>query len=38
MVGRYAPTKVILVYKMDKPKFDDQCRREFGLKQEAHLR
>ena len=29
---------VIRVRNKDKPGFDDQCRRAFGLKQEAHLR
>ena len=24
--------------KKDKPRFDDQCRHAFGLKQETHLR
>ena len=38
LVGRYVPTKVILVRNKDKPWFDDQCRHAFGLKQEAHLR
>ena len=38
LVGRYVPTKVIRVRNKDKPWFDDQCRRAFGLKQEAHLR
>ena len=38
MVGRYVPTKVIRVRNKDKPWFDDQCRRPFSLKQEAHLR
>ena len=28
----------ILVHNKDKPWFDDQCRRAFDLKQEAHLR
>ena len=37
-VGRYVPTKVIRVHNKDKPWFEDQCRRTFGLKQEAHLR
>ena len=37
-VGRYVPTKVIHVRKMDLHSFDDQCRHAFGLKQEAHLR
>ena len=38
LVGRFVPTKIIRVRKMDKPWFDDQCRHAFGLKQEAHLR
>ena len=38
LVGRYVPTKIILVRNKDKPWFDDQCRRAFDLKQEAHLR
>ena len=38
LVGRYVPTKVIRVRNKDKPWFDDQCRRAFDLKQEAHLR
>ena len=38
LVGRHAPTKVILVRSKDKPSFDDQCRHAFGHKQEAHLR
>ena len=38
LVGRYVPTKVIRVRNKDKPRFDDQCRYAFGLKQEAHLR
>ena len=31
LVGRYVPTKVIRVRNKDKPWFDDQCRRAFGL-------
>ena len=31
-------TKVIRVSNKDEPCFDDQCRYDFGLKQEAHLR
>ena len=31
LVGRYVPTKVILVHNKDKPWFDDQCRQAFGL-------
>ena len=38
LVGRYVPTMVIRVLNKDKPRFDDQCRHAFGLKQEAHLR
>ena len=38
LVGRYVPTKVIRVRHKDKPWFDDQCRHNFGFKQEAHLR
>ena len=38
LVGRFVPTKVILVRNKDKSWFDDQCRHAFGLKQEAHLR
>ena len=38
LVGRYVPTKVIRVRNKDKPWCDDQCRRAFGLKLEAHLR
>ena len=37
LVGRYVPTKVIRVHNKDKPWFDDQCRRAFDLKQEAHF-
>ena len=37
LVGRYVTTKVIRVYNKEKPWFDDQCRRAFDLKQEAHL-
>ena len=37
-VGRYVPTKVILVRNKDKPWFDDPCIHAFGLNQEAHLR
>ena len=37
LVGRYVPTKIICVRNKDKPWFDDQCRRAFDLKQEAHL-
>ena len=38
LVGRYVPTKVFRVRNKDKPWFDDQCRRAFDLKHEAHLR
>ena len=38
LVGRYIPTKIIHVRNKDKPWLDDQCRRAFDLKQEAHLR
>ena len=38
LVGRYVSTKVIRVRNKDKPWFDDQCRRAFGLKHKAHLR
>ena len=38
LVGPYVPTKVIRVCNKDNLWFDDQCRRAFGLKQEAHLR
>ena len=38
LVGRYVPTNIIRVCNKDKPWFDDQCRRAFDLKQEAHLR
>ena len=38
LVGSYVPTKIIRVRNKDKPWFDDQCRRAFDLKQEAHLR
>ena len=38
LVGRFVPTKVILVCNRDDPWFNDQCRNAFGLKQEAHLR
>ena len=36
LVGRFVPTKVILVSNEDKPWFDDQCRQAFRLKQEAY--
>ena len=35
LVGSYVPTKVIHGRNKDKPRFDDQCRHAFGLKQEA---
>ena len=38
LVGRYVPTKIILVRNKDKPWFDDLCGRAFDLMQEAHLR
>ena len=38
LVGRFVPTKIILVRNKDKPWFDDPCRHSFGLKQETHLR
>ena len=38
LVGRIVPTKIIRVRNKDKLWFDDQCRHDFGLKQEAHLR
>ena len=38
LVGRYIPTKVIRVHNKEKPWFDDQCRLDFSLMQEAHLR
>ena len=38
LVGRYVPTKVIIVRNKDKPWFDDQCTHAFGLKLKAHLR
>ena len=38
LVGRYVLKKVISVRNKDKPRFDDQWRHAFGLKQEAHLR
>ena len=37
-VGRFVTTKVIRVRNKDNPWLDDQCRKAFGLKQEAHLR
>ena len=38
LVGRFVPTKVIRVSNKDMPWFDDKCRHNFGLKQEANLR
>ena len=38
LVVRFVPTKVIRVRNKDKPWFDDQCRRAFGLEQDSHLR
>ena len=38
LAGRYVPTKIIRVCNKDKPWFNDQYRRSFDLKQEAHLR
>ena len=38
LVGRSVHTKIIRVCNKDKPRFDDQCRLAFDLKQEAHLR
>ena len=38
LVERFAPTKVIRVGNKDKPWFNDDCRRAFNLKQEAHRR
>ena len=35
---RYVAIKVIRVLNKDKPWFDDQCRRAFGLKHGAHIR
>ena len=37
LVGRYVPTNVIRVGNKENHWFDYQCRRVFGLKQEAHL-
>ena len=36
LVERFVPTKVIRVHNKDKPGFNDDCRRAFDLKQEAH--
>ena len=38
LVARFVPTKVIRLHNKDKPRFDDQCRYAFGLKQDSHLR
>ena len=38
LVERFVPTEVIRVRNKDKPWFNDDCRRAFDLKQEAHLR
>ena len=38
LVERFVPTKVIRVRNKDKPWFDDDSRRAFDLKQEAHRR
>ena len=38
LVGRSVPTMIIRVRNKDKPWLDDQCKRAFDLKQEAHLR
>ena len=38
LVGSFVPTKIIRVRNKDMPWFDDQCRHDFGLNQEAHLR
>ena len=38
LVGGYVPTKVFSVRNNVKPWFDNQCRGNFGLKQEDHLR
>ena len=37
IVKCFVPTKVIRVHNKDKPWFNDNCRRAFDLKQEAHL-
>ena len=37
LVESFVPTKVICVRNKDKPWFNDDCRRAFDLKQEAHL-
>ena len=38
LVESHVPTKIIHVRNKDKTWFDNQCRRAFDLKQEAHLR
>ena len=38
LVGRFVHTKIIRIRNKDKPWFNDQCRRAFDFKQEAHLR
>ena len=38
LVEPFGRTKVIRVHNKDKPWFNDNCRRAFDLKQEAHLR
>ena len=38
LVERFVPTKVIRVRNKDKPWFNNDCRRAFDLKQEAHHR
>ena len=38
LVERFVPTKVIRMRNKDKPWFNDDCRRAFDLKQEAHRR
>ena len=38
LVGRYVPTKIILMRNQDKPWCDDQRRRAFDLKQEVRFR
>ena len=38
LVERFVPTKIIRLSNKDKPRFDDQCRHAFGIKQEAHRR
>ena len=36
LVRRYVPTKIVRVHNKDMPWFNDQCRRAFYLKQDAH--